>query len=233
MRGRAPPRSLRDHEAGTRSRRLSARPLAGRHVALLFGQSLRTRCTFTVPCGLGRRGRAAGVSAHSADARRRGRRAQLERWVVACVVRTFGQEGLQRFAGAANRMHVINALTDEEHPCQVLADMLTMRERFGELKGRTLAFIGDGNNVATSLAHAGAMLGMHIHVASPKGYELPQSVARTFERIARDGATLSLITDPLEPARAADALYTDHWTSWDRKKNPRGTAPSALPGQCR
>ena len=200
---------------------LSARPLAGQHVALLFEKpSLRTRCTFTIAV----RELGGDVVEPPAAVALGGRESvedvarNLERWVTACVVRTFGQEGLQRFAGAASRMHVINALTDEEHPCQVLADMLTLRERFGELKGRTLAFIGDGNNVATSLAHAGAMLGMHIRVASPKGYELPQSVARTFERIARDGATLTLITDPVEAARAADAIYTDTWTSMGQEE---------------
>ncbi len=110
-------------------------------------------------------------------------------------------------------MHVINALTDEEHPCQVLADMLTLRERIGTLAGRTLAFVGDGNNVATSLAHAGALLGMRIRVASPKGHELPDAVVRVFDHIAHQGAALELVTDPFEAVRGADAVYTDAWTS--------------------
>ena len=201
--------------------RVGSRALAGKHVALLFEKpSLRTRCTFTIAVrelggdvvepppavALGGRESVEDVARN------------LERWVAACVVRTYGQEGLRRFAGAARRMHVINALTDEEHPCQVLADMLTLRETFGELKGRTLAFIGDGNNVATSLAHAAAMLGLHVRIASPKGYELPQSVARTFDTIARDGATLTLVTDPLDAARAADAVYTDTWTSMGQEE---------------
>ena len=202
----------RDRAAG----RNGDRPLAGKHVALLFEKpSLRTRSTFTIavrelggdviepPCDV-----ALGGRETVEDVAR-----NLERWVAGCVVRTFGQQGLRRFAGAATRMHVVNALTDEEHPCQVLADMLTMREHLGDLAGRTLAFVGDGNNVATSLAHAGAMLGLRMRVASPKGYELPEAVVRAFERVARPTARLELVTDPFQAVRGADAVYTDAWTS--------------------
>jgi ornithine carbamoyltransferase len=192
------------------------RPLEGRHVALLFEKpSLRTRSTFTIAArelggdvielpasvGLGGRESVEDVARN------------LERWVAACVVRTYGQASLRRFAGAATRMHVINALTDEEHPCQALADMLTLRERFGDLAGRTIAFIGDGNNVATSLAHAGAMLGLHVRVASPKRYELPDAIVDGFARHARLGATIQTTADPAEAVRGADAVYTDTWTS--------------------
>ena len=201
--------------------RQSSRALEGKHVALLFEKlSLRTRCTFTIAV----RELGGDVVEPPAAVALGGRESvedvarNLERWVAGCVVRTYGQDGLARFAGAARRMHVINALTDEEHPCQVLADMLTLRERFGDLAGRTLAFIGDGNNVATSLVHAGALLGLHVRIASPKGYELPQAVARTFDGIARDGATLTLVTDPMEAARAADAIYTDTWTSMGQEE---------------
>ena len=137
----------------------------------------------------------------------------LERWVAACVVRTYAHDDLRRFAAAATRMHVINALTDDEHPCQVLADMLTLRERFGDPAGRTLAFVGDGNNVATSLAHACAILGVRLRIASPAGYELPAPVADAFERAARAAATLETTRDPREAVRGADAVYTDAWTS--------------------
>ncbi len=114
----------------------------------------------------------------------------LERWVAGAVVRTFAQERLEVFAAAAPRLHVVNALTDEEHPCQALADMLTLRERLGPLPGRTLTFVGDGNNVAASLAHAGAMLGMHVRVASPAGFELPAAVVDAAAAVARHGATV-------------------------------------------
>lgn len=202
----------RDRAAG----RSTARPLEGRHVALLFEKpSLRTRCTFTIAV----RELGGDVIEPPAAVTLGGRESvedvarNLERWVAGCVVRTYAQEGLRRFANAASRMHVINALTDEEHPCQVLADMLTIRERFGALAGRTLAFVGDGNNVATSLAHAGAVLGLRVRVASPKGYELPRAVVQAFDGAARAGATLELTTDPVQAVRGADAVYTDAWTS--------------------
>src|SRR4029079_3676254 len=93
--------------------------------------------------------------------------------VDAVVIRTFSQRALEQFAGSAGRLHVINALTDDEHPCQVVADCLTRRERWGRLQGRTIAFVGDGNNVATSLAYAMAMLGVNLNIASPDCYQLP------------------------------------------------------------
>jgi ornithine carbamoyltransferase len=110
-------------------------------------------------------------------------------------------------------MRVINALTDDEHPCQALADMLTLRERLGSLRGRTLAYVGDGNNTATSLAHAAPMLGMSLHVASPAGYELPARVIEEAMRSARDGAQVRLFRDPKEAIATADAVYTDVWAS--------------------
>jgi ornithine carbamoyltransferase len=196
--------------------RAGDRTLAGRHVALLFEKpSLRTRSTFAIavrelggdviePPGhvaLGGRESVEDVARN------------LERWVAAAVVRTFSQQVLQRFAAASTRMPVINALTDEEHPCQMIADLLTLREHFGDLQGRTLAFIGDGNNVATSLAYASALVGLKLRIATPKGYELPAQVIRLASGVARDGATIMLTTDPLEAVRGADAVYTDVWTS--------------------
>jgi ornithine carbamoyltransferase len=149
--------------------------LAGKHVALLFEKpSLRTRSTFTIAV----RELGGDVIEPSIDVALGGRESvedvahNLERWVVGAVVRTFAQDLLRDFAAAATRMHVINALTDEEHPCQALADCLTLVERFGSLRGRTIAFVGDGNNVAASLAQAVTMLGATVRVASPNGYEL-------------------------------------------------------------
>ena len=88
--------------------------------------------------------------------------------VAAVVIRTFAQQRLLEFATAVSRMSVVNALTNEEHPCQALADCLTLREHWGVLRGKTLTFVGDGNNVATSLAQAGLMLGVNIQIASPR-----------------------------------------------------------------
>jgi ornithine carbamoyltransferase len=202
----------RDRASGGRA----PRPLEDKHVALLFEKpSLRTRSTFTIAV----RELGGDVIEPPPDVALGGRETvrdvarNLERWVAACVVRTYAQRELQVFAAAATRMHVINALTDEEHPCQVLADMMTLRERVGTLAGRTLAFVGDGNNVATSLAHAGALLGLRVRIASPKGYELSEGVVRAFTRAAQDGAALELMTDPRDAVRDADAVYTDAWTS--------------------
>jgi ornithine carbamoyltransferase len=137
----------------------------------------------------------------------------LERWVDAVVIRTFSQHLLQEFATAATRMHVVNALTDQEHPCQAIADFLTLQERFGQLRGRTIAYVGDGNNVATSLAHASAMLGVHVHVASPEPYQLPHAVVQQATAVARHGARLRLFSEAADAVAGADAVYTDTWTS--------------------
>jgi len=190
--------------------------LGGAHVALLFDKpSLRTRSTFeiairelggtavTLPPEV-----ALGTREPPADVAR-----NLERWVTAAVVRTFAHTAVVEFALAAPRLHVINALTDEEHPCQALADFLTLRERWGGWHGRTLAFVGDGNNVATSLALAAAMTGTHFSMASPKGYELPQRVVEDCRGVARYDAEIRLFADPAAAVRGADAVYTDVWTS--------------------
>src|SRR5207248_8135357 len=126
---------------------------------------------------------------------------------------TFSQDVLEEFADATRCLHVINALTDEEHPCQAIADFLTLQERFGSLKGRTIAYVGDGNNIATSLAHAAAMLGVHVHVASPEAYQLPHAVVQQATSRARHGARLRLFTDAADAVAGADAVYTDTWTS--------------------
>jgi ornithine carbamoyltransferase len=137
----------------------------------------------------------------------------LERWVFAAVVRTFAQARLETFAAAAPGLRVINALTDEEHPCQALADCLTLVERWGSLRGRTIAFVGDGNNVATSLAQAGVMLGAHVRIVSPEGYVLPDGVQKVIRAAADDGASLEIHTDPIAGVADADAVYTDVWAS--------------------
>jgi ornithine carbamoyltransferase len=194
----------------------TARLLSGRFVAMLFEKpSLRTRTTFEIAVrelggqvialqpdvALGRREPVADVARN------------LERWVHAAVIRTFSQRALEEFAAATTRLHVINALTDEEHPCQAVADFITLKERFGSLAGRTLAFVGDGNNIAASLAHASAMLGVTCHVASPSGYELPEPIVRKAAKLARHGARLRLFSDPADAVAGADAIYTDTWTS--------------------
>jgi ornithine carbamoyltransferase len=202
----------RDRAAG----RTGALPLAGKHLAMLFQKpSLRTRTTFVIAV----RELGGDVIESPADVVFSGRESvddvarSLDRWVAGAIVRTFAQEQLARVAAAAPNLHVVNALTDEEHPCQALADLMTLKERLGSLVGRTLVYVGDGNNVAASLAHAGAMLGLNVRVASPKGFELPAAVALAARRVARHGATVTVTHDPRKAVAGADAVYTDVWTS--------------------
>jgi ornithine carbamoyltransferase len=203
----------------------TASALAGRHVAMLFDKpSLRTRITFEIAV----RELGGGVVALQPDVALGRREAvadvarNLERWVDAVVIRTFSQLLLEEFASSAARLHVINALTDDEHPCQALADCLTLRERWGTLKGRTLAFVGDGNNVAASLAHALSMLGVHLHVASPDGYQLPHAVVQQATSVAQHGARLRLFNEAADAVAGADGIYTDTWTSMGRESEAEG-----------
>ena len=199
----------------------TAQALAGRHVAMLFEKpSLRTRSTFEIgirelgghvldlPREFGE-----GTREPIEDVAR-----NLERWVAALVIRTFAHEKAQMFAGATRTLHVVNALSDAEHPCQALADMLTLQERWGSCRGRTLAYVGDGNNVATSLVHAAPQLGLSVHVASPPGYELPDIVVHEAMKCAQHGAAVRLFQDAREAVAKADAIYTDVWTSMGQEQ---------------
>lgn len=203
-------------KAARASRRGHARPLDGLHVALLFEKpSLRTRSTFMIAV----RELGGDVIEPPADVVLGGRETvadvarNMERWVAGVVIRTFAQARLEAFADAAPRLKVVNALTDEEHPCQALADCLTLVEQWGSLRGRTIAFVGDGNNVAASLAQAAVMLGAHVRVATPPGFELPAAVRAGIETVARHGATLVTTTDAVDGVTGADAVYTDVWAS--------------------
>lgn len=190
--------------------------LEGRHVAMLFEKaSLRTRSTFEIAvvelgghvvslqpdAALGKREPVADVARN------------LERWVDGIVIRTFSQRLLEEFAAAAPRLRVINALSDDQHPCQALADVMTLREQWGPVRGRTVAYVGDGNNVAVSLVHATLMLGINIHVVSPEGYQLPEWAVQQAAGAARHGARLRLFTEPADGVAGVDAVYTDTWTS--------------------
>jgi ornithine carbamoyltransferase len=194
----------------------TAHALDGRHIGLLFEKpSLRTRVTFTI----GVRELGGDMVEIPADVMHADREPihdvarNLERWVDAVVIRTFSQDRLVQIGETTKRLHVINALSDEEHPCQALADIQTLAETWGSLKGRTIAFVGDGNNVATSMVHAAVMLGMTTRVATPKGYELPNKAVLEAARVAADGAELLQFSDPKKAVEGADAVYTDVWTS--------------------
>ena len=197
-------------------RRAHARPLEGLHVALLFEKpSLRTRSTFMIAV----RELGGDVIEPPADVVLGGRETvadvarNMERWVAGVVIRTFAQARIAAFADAAPRLKVVNALTDEEHPCQALADCLTLLERWGTLRGRTITFVGDGNNVAASLAQAAIMLGAHVRIATPEGFELPKAVQASIRSAARWGGSLAQTNDPAQGVTGADAVYTDVWAS--------------------
>jgi len=212
----------------------TATALAGRHVALLFEKaSLRTRVTFEIGVHeLGgtlvsiEPGAALGKREPLTDVAR-----SLERWVDAVVIRTFSQRTLREFSSAAPRLRVINALTDDEHPCQMLADCLTMRERWGNPRGRTVAYVGDSNNVTVSLAHACAMLGVNLHVASPDGYQLSAAAVHQATAVARHGARLRLFQDAADAVVGADAVYTDTWVSMGQEAEADIRRPIFAPYQ--
>ncbi|MGQ0732934.1 MAG: ornithine carbamoyltransferase [Acidobacteriota bacterium] len=194
--------------------------LDGRHIGLLFEKpSLRTRVTFTI----GVRELGGDMVEIPADVMHADREPihdvarNLERWVDAVVIRTFSQDRLVQIGATTKRLHVINALSDEQHPCQALADVQTLSELWGTLEGKTIAFVGDGNNVATSMVHASVMLGISVRVATPKGYELPNDVVLEAARVAAKGADLVQFTDPRKAVDGADAVYTDVWTSMGKE----------------
>ena len=198
------------------SRRHAAPPLPGRTLAMLFQKpSLRTRVTFEA--GMVQLGGHAiyltndvvlGARESVRDVAR-----NLERFVDAIVVRTGPHEVAVELAAQA-RIPVINGLTLREHPCQALADVFTIRERFGRLNGLAVAFVGDGNNVYHSLALLGAALGMEIRLAHPTGYAPNERiVARAEELAATTGGRLVFGHDPAEIVRGAAVVYTDAWTS--------------------
>ena len=211
------------------------RPLEGLHVALLFEKpSLRTRSTFQIAV----RELGGDVIEPPTDVALGGREPirdvarNLERWVFAAVVRTYAQDRLAEFAASAPKLRVVNALTNEEHPCQALADCLTLTEAWGTLRGRTIAFVGDGNNVATSLAQAAVMLGARVRIASPRGFALPDRVVQGVARIAAAaGGALELVTDPAAGVRGADAVYTDVWTSMGQEDEAEGRLSVFAPYQ--
>lgn len=191
--------------------------LAGQTLALVFEKpSLRTRVSFDVAMshlgghcvylsppevGLGERETPADVAR------------VLSRYVDAIAARTYTQATVHELAEHAT-VPVINALSEEEHPCQALADLLTVREKKGNLRDITVAFIGDGNNVAASLATAGGLSGMHVRVASPEGYEVtPDVQSRARASAEAHGGSFAQLHVPAEAVEGADVVYTDVWAS--------------------
>jgi ornithine carbamoyltransferase len=207
--------------------------LAGRYIALLFEKpSLRTRMTFELAV------KQLGGDAIFQDHRdgRIGEREpardmarNLERWVQAIVARTFEQKTIEELAHWSS-VPVINALSGKFHPCQALADFQTLAEKFGELQGLKMAFVGDGNNVCHSLMLCASRLGVSISVATPRGYE-PDSViiAKASGFAHETGAEVVITNDVAKAVKGVSAIYTDMWTSmgWESETQQRRIAFTA------
>ena len=136
----------------------------------------------------------------------------LDRYLDVVAIRTFDQAEIQEFADYAS-IPVINALTDLEHPCQILADLLTIQEEFGDLKGLTLTYLGDGNNVAHSLLLGCAMVGMNVRIASPEGYAPDPAIVAQTKTLMPQGGEVTITQDPEAAVQGAQVLYTDVWAS--------------------
>jgi ornithine carbamoyltransferase len=199
--------------------------LEGKTAALVFEKpSLRTRVSFEV--GMKQLG---GTAIYLSQAEvGLGQREPVEdvarvlsRYVSAIVARTYAQETLTGLAAAAD-VPVVNALSDDEHPCQALADLLTVREKKGQIAGVRIAFIGDGNNVSASLAIAAALAGAEFVIASPTEYALkPEVVDTAREWARRTGGAFETVVRPEDAARGADVVYTDVWTSMGQESERR------------
>ena len=199
--------------------------LKGQTLALIFEKpSLRTRVSFDV--GIHQLG---GFALYLSPAEiNLGKRESvydvaknLERMVQGIMIRTFAHEIVEQMADCAS-IPVINGLTDYSHPCQAMADYLTMLELKGEVAGLKVAFVGDGNNVAHSLMFAGAQLGAKVWVATPPKYEPDVAAIRwATERGQSTGGTCAIINDPVEAVRGADVVYTDAWASMGQEAEER------------
>ena len=213
---------LADELKQQQKRREQHHLLPGRTLGMIFQKpSTRTRVSFEV--GIAQLG-GTGLYLSAGDLQLgRGETLKdtatvLSRYLDAIMIRTFAQEDVAELARHAS-IPVINGLTDSAHPCQALADVMTIRERLGRLDGVTVAYLGDGNNVCASLMVAAAKLGLNFRAATPKGYEpSAEAVEIAREAATQSGATIELLADPLEAAAGADVLYTDVWTSMGQEE---------------
>ena len=208
--------------------------LAGRSLGLIFSKaSTRTRVSFTVAMArlggqtidLNPQVSQVGRGEPVADTAR-----VLSRYVDALAIRTFAQDELAEYAHWAS-IPVINALTDLEHPCQALADYLTLQEAFGALKGLTLSYVGDGNNVAHSLMLCGALLGVNVRVGCPSGYEPDAAVLKQAQQLAGERCSIEVVHEPVAAVRGAHALYTDVWASMGQEEE-KAERERAFAGWC-
>lgn len=195
-------------------RKGTPRPLAGKSLAMIFQKaSTRTRVSFEV--GMHRLGGHALFMAPEDTQIGRGEPIRdtarvLSRYADAIMIRTFAHATAVELAEHAT-VPVVNGLTDDHHPCQILADLMTAKERGKDLRKMRVAFIGDGNNVANSWVEAAHVLGFTLRIACPNGYEPPRYILEEAEKTGR--GSVRIVRDPCEAARNADVLYTDVWTS--------------------
>jgi ornithine carbamoyltransferase len=155
----------------------------------------------------------------------------LERWMAIIILRTYSHETITEMANCS-KVPVINALSDLEHPCQAIADFLTLEERFGSVEGLHFAYVGDGNNVCHSLMLAGAQLGAHVHIATPRAFAPKLDIILKASEIAEQtGGSLTLLTDPVKAVSGADAVYTDVCTSMGFEHEATKRAPIFKPYQ--
>ena len=154
----------------------------------------------------------------------------LDRYLDVLAIRTFAQQELETFAKYA-KIPVINALTDLEHPCQILADLLTIQEKFGSLAGLTLTYVGDGNNVANSLMLGCALVGMNVRIAFPSGYAPDAEIVEKTREIANKKTEVILTHDPEAAAKGASVLYTDVWASMGQETQANNRFPVFQPYQ--
>lgn len=202
-----------------RGRRSGPRPLAGKSLAMVFQKaSTRTRVSFEV--GMSRLGGHALFLSPADTQIGRGEPVRdtarvLSRYADGILIRTFSHVVAEEMA-AASSVPVINGLTDDHHPCQVIADLMTAQERGVNLRRMKVAYVGDGNNVANSWVEAAHLLGFTLRIACPKGYEPSASILR--EAGAGGKGDVRVLRDPFEAAAGADVLYTDVWTSMGQEK---------------
>ena len=209
--------------------------LGGKTLGLIFSKaSTRTRVSFTVAMArlggqtidLNPQVSQVGRCEPVADTAR-----VLSRYVDALAIRTFAQDELEEYAHWAS-IPVINALTDLEHPCQALADYLTLQEAFGAVQGLTLSYVGDGNNVAHSLMLCGALLGVNVRIGCPVGFEPDSAVLEQSRALAAaSGATVTVLHEPGAAVRGAHALYTDVWASMGQEEE-KAARQRAFAGWC-
>ena len=209
--------------------------LGGKTLGLIFSKaSTRTRVSFSVAMArlggqtidLNPQVSQVGRGEPVADTAR-----VLSRYVDALAIRTFAQDELEEYAHWAS-IPVINALTDLEHPCQALADYLTLQEAFGAVQGLTLSYVGDGNNVAHSLMLCGALLGVNVRIGCPVGFEPDSAVLEQSRTLAAaSGATVAVLHEPVAAVRGAHALYTDVWASMGQEEE-KAERQRAFAGWC-